>query len=105
MRAWFAAMAVLCWAGTASGETFSSGRPSMGTVLEITVVTDDEAKAHAAFAACFARAEALEAAFTTWRDDSPLRALNRAAGGDEVAVPANVVRSSRGTSARSTTPS
>jgi thiamine biosynthesis lipoprotein len=53
----------------------------MGTVLEITLESDDPALAHAALDACFARALALEAIFTTWNDDSELMRLNRAAGG------------------------
>lgn len=53
----------------------------MGTVLEITLESDDPALARAALDACFARALALEAIFTTWSDDSELVRLNHVAGG------------------------
>ncbi len=52
----------------------------MGTVLEITVVASDEARARAALDRGFAEAERLEAIFTTWREDGELARLNARAG-------------------------
>ena len=52
----------------------------MGTVLEITLVASDEAKARAAIERCFAETERLEMIFTTWREDGELARLNAKAG-------------------------
>jgi thiamine biosynthesis lipoprotein len=61
-------------------EHVSEGRPAMGTVLEITLVADDRAKASAAIERCFAEVARLEAIFTTWRADGELARLNAKAG-------------------------
>lgn len=89
--AWSLAL-VLSAARPVAAETFQQGRPSMGTVLEITVVSDDSAEAEAALAACFAHAEMLEGLFTTWREDAALAALNRRAGGEAREVPRPLAR-------------
>jgi thiamine biosynthesis lipoprotein len=72
--------------------TFRDGRPSMGTLLEITVVSDDAGQARAALDACFARAEAMERIFTSYREDSALLQLNRRAGGELSEVPPELAR-------------
>jgi thiamine biosynthesis lipoprotein len=56
------------------------GRPAMGTVLEITLVTSGEGRARAAIARCFAETERLESIFTTWRSEGELARLNATAG-------------------------
>ncbi len=59
----------------------SDGRPAMGTILEITLVTRDPEKARAAmFDRCYAETERLESIFTTWRPDGELARLNERAG-------------------------
>ena len=58
----------------------SEGRPAMGTILEITLVTSDREKARAVIARCFAESERLEMIFTTWREDGELARLNARAG-------------------------
>jgi thiamine biosynthesis lipoprotein len=64
----------------------------MGTVLEITLVSEDARRARDALAACFVRARELEAIFTTWDPESPLVRMNRAAGGALRDVPPELVR-------------
>jgi len=84
LRATFAvALALLTGPGALRAETFRDGRPVMGTVLEITIESDDPERARSALDACFARALALEASFTRWDDASELVRLNRAAGSSE----------------------
>lgn len=68
-------------AGATRAETIRDGRPVMGTVLEITVESEDPTRARVALEACFTRARALEEIFTTWNDESELARLNQAAGG------------------------
>jgi len=58
----------------------SDGRPAMGTILEITVVASDEARARAVIELCFAETERLEMILTTWREDGELARLNARAG-------------------------
>lgn len=82
--------AALCAAALAAGcaapaaqpalARVSEGRPAMGTILEITLVTSDAAKAHAALERCFAEVARLESVFTSWRADGELARLNAHAG-------------------------
>ena len=58
----------------------SEGRPAMGTILEITLVASDSARAHALIERCFAETARLEMIFTTWREDGELARLNSKAG-------------------------
>jgi thiamine biosynthesis lipoprotein len=58
----------------------------MGTLLELTLASADEAAARAAMAAVFAEVEALDALLSTWREQSDISRLNRAAGRGSVAV-------------------
>jgi thiamine biosynthesis lipoprotein len=58
----------------------TEGRPAMGTVLEITLIANDEARARELIARCFAETERLEMIFTTWRADGELARLNAKAG-------------------------
>ena len=58
----------------------TEGRPLMGTILEITLVTNDPARAHALIEHCFAETARLEMIFTTWRPDGELARLNAKAG-------------------------
>ena len=53
----------------------------MGTILEITLVASDPARARESIERCFAEGERLEAVFTTWRESGELARQNRAAGG------------------------
>jgi thiamine biosynthesis lipoprotein len=52
----------------------------MGTILEITLVASDSARAHALIERCFAETARLEMIFTTWREDGELARLNAKAG-------------------------
>lgn len=52
----------------------------MGTVLEITLVSGEPARAYAMIDRCFAEGERLESIFTTWREDGELARLNARAG-------------------------
>lgn len=52
----------------------------MGTILEITLVASDPARAHELIERCFAETARLEMIFTTWREDGELARLNAKAG-------------------------
>jgi thiamine biosynthesis lipoprotein len=58
----------------------TDGRYAMGTVLEVSVVAADPARARAAIAEAFAIAAALEARLSNWDPGSALMRLNAAAG-------------------------
>jgi thiamine biosynthesis lipoprotein len=60
--------------------TVSDGRLAMGTILEVTVVTADEAEGRAVVERLFAIATRLDALLTNWDPESALMRLNRAAG-------------------------
>jgi FAD:protein FMN transferase len=64
----------------------SAGRYAMGTVLELTLVGSDEADLARARDDAYDEVERLEALFSTWRPESDVSRLNRAAGGGAVAV-------------------
>jgi thiamine biosynthesis lipoprotein len=78
--------------GPARAETLRDGRPAMGTVLEIELVSEDAARARAALEACFAEVRALEALVSHWDPASALSELNRAAGGTPRPVPPGLAR-------------
>ena len=63
---------------------------AMGSELQLTVSTRDEATARAAFAAVFAEFERLEALMSTWRPGSDVLRINAAAGVGPVRVAADV---------------
>ncbi len=52
----------------------------MGTILEITLVTSDPARARVLIDRCITEGERLEMIFTTWREDGELARLNASAG-------------------------
>jgi thiamine biosynthesis lipoprotein len=60
--------------------TVQAGRPSMGTLLELTLVLDDEARGRRALELLFRRADEYEALFTSWQSGSPVNRLSAAAG-------------------------
>jgi thiamine biosynthesis lipoprotein len=60
--------------------TVAAGRPSMGTLLELTLVLDDEARGRRALEVLFRRADEYEALFTSYRSESPVNRLSAAAG-------------------------
>jgi thiamine biosynthesis lipoprotein len=64
----------------------SDGRYVMGTVLEITIAAPTEAEANAAIEELFRLAAKLERVFTVFEPESPLRRLNRRAGGGPLFV-------------------
>lgn len=70
----------------------ADGRWAMGTVLEITLVADDEAAARALLEACFAEVAELERIFTTFDPASPVMELNRRAGSGPAAVDPRLAR-------------
>ncbi len=63
----------------------------MGTVFEVVLEAPTRKAAREATEACFAEVERLEALLSTWRPESDLSRLNRAAG-DSVPVHADVLR-------------
>lgn len=62
------------------------GQYRMGTLLEVTLVSADDAAARAALDAVFAETEALDVLLSRYRDDSDVSRLNRAAGGPPVSI-------------------
>ena len=64
----------------------SDGRYAMGTVLEITLVSDDEDRARRTLDELFEEVDRLEERLSTWRADSDLSRINRTAGQGLVAV-------------------
>ena len=70
----------------------TEGRPLMGTILEITLVTSDPARARALIERCFAETARLEMIFTTWRPDGELARLNAQAGNGPQSASPELVR-------------
>jgi len=58
----------------------------MGTYMAVTVYAPDEASGRKAIAAAFARVEEVEAATSTYREQSDVSKLNRAAGGPAIPI-------------------
>ena len=67
--------------------TLREGRPSMGTLLQLTLVADDEARARAAAEDCFALVAELEAVLTTYDAASATSRMNASAGRGPFAEP------------------
>lgn len=63
----------------------------MGTLLEITLYAPDRAAAHEAMSAAFAEVARLEGLLSTYRPDSAISRLNRAAGTEAVPLDAEVL--------------
>jgi len=61
-------------------------RPSMGSEIRLSAWTTDEAGAVAAFEAVFLEFDRLEALMSTWRENSEIQQVNRAAGKHPVQV-------------------
>jgi len=64
----------------APGDEHRLSRIALGTLVEIAVRETDPARARAALEWSFAEIERLEGLLSTWRDDTEIAALNRAAG-------------------------
>ena len=65
----------------------------MGTVIAVTVWTDDEARANAAFDAVFREFDRIDALMTTWTETSDPSRINAAAGnGKPVKVSAEIIK-------------
>lgn len=67
--------------------TISDGRPLMGTVLQLTLVSGNAAGARAAADACFALGAELEAVLTTYDPASATSRMNASAGDGPFAAP------------------
>ena len=80
------------WSRSASAPVaWSVQRPLMGTLWTFEVAPPGDAGAAGrALAAAIAEVERIEALMSEWREDSPLSALNRAAGGEAVETPAEL---------------
>lgn len=65
-------------------ERFEAVEPAMGTLFRITLYAGSASEARAGFDAAFARARALDAMLSDYRDDSELNRLCRAPGGGVV---------------------
>jgi FAD:protein FMN transferase len=83
------ALVVVCFAlapRAASAATARDGQVVMGTVLEVTVVADDEGAARAMAADAIAEARRWDDALTIWRRDGELARLNARAGRGPLSV-------------------
>jgi thiamine biosynthesis lipoprotein len=67
--------------------TVREGRPLMGTVLQVTLVHEDEGAARMAAEACFAEGAALEAELTTYDAESATSRMNASAGSGPFKAP------------------
>jgi thiamine biosynthesis lipoprotein len=85
LRPGFAIGGLLAAIGCANAE-ISSGRYAMGTVLELTLAGADEAALARARDAALGEVERIEARLSTWRPESDVSRLNRAAGQGAVAI-------------------
>lgn len=88
-RGALALLAVLasgCAAAPPPLETVSNGGYAMGTLLEVTLVGSDGAALEASLRGVFEEVERLEALLSSWRPDSDVSRLNRAAGGEALRV-------------------
>lgn len=83
--------ALLC-ATAADAAEFRTGQPVMGTLLEVTVVAGDVAKARAAATAAIDTIERWDDILTIWRPEGELAQLNRAAGKGHVPISADLHR-------------
>jgi thiamine biosynthesis lipoprotein len=88
MRAIALALALL--ARPDEGVVSTETRPAMGSVATVTVVTTSPARAALAIEAAFAVFERVDWSMNEWRADSPLSALNAAAGRGWVALPGDL---------------
>lgn len=86
-----AAAALLFPAPGAAERVATESRLTMGTLATVTVVGADSERERRAFAAAFAAFARVDEVMNEWREDSPLSALNRAAGTPGgVALPADL---------------
>jgi FAD:protein FMN transferase len=86
---------VACFAVDAA--TLKDRRAAMGSRFEITAVHPDEKECQGAIDAAYAEIERIEELISEWRESSIVSEINRQAGGEPVAVPAelfNLVRRS-----------
>jgi thiamine biosynthesis lipoprotein len=67
-------------ASPATSREISAGRPAMGTILELTLVGEDEDELARSRDGAFAEVERLEDLLSTWRPESDVSRLNAAAG-------------------------
>ena len=81
-----AALLVLGAAWPAGADVARSGQPVMGTILTVTVVAGDRAKAQALADEAIAEARRWDDALTIWRPEGELARFNKAAGGSHVPV-------------------
>jgi len=72
--------------------TIRDGRELMGTLLQLTLVHEDETVARAAAEACFAEGAALEAVLTTYDPESATSRMNASAGGGPFQAPPPLAR-------------
>lgn len=66
---------------------WASSFPTMGTEVQLVLAAPDEVAARKAVRACRAELQRLDALMSEWRADSPISAVNAAAGKAPVAVP------------------
>ena len=85
-------MALACAGAAPPLATVRDGRPLMGTVLQLTLLAEDGARARAAADACFALGAELEAVLTTYDPASATSRMNASAGTGPFAAPPALAR-------------
>jgi FAD:protein FMN transferase len=76
---------------TPNAQIYERSQLLMGTTVDITVVSTDEAKAHDAISAAFGEIRRIDALLSTYREDSELSKVNQAAGSQPVSVSPEVM--------------
>jgi FAD:protein FMN transferase len=83
-------MLALLLATPASAAQFRTGQPVMGTVLQVTVVAADAARARALAEAAIAEGRRWDDILTTWRPEGELARLNAHAGQGAISISAEL---------------
>jgi thiamine biosynthesis lipoprotein len=83
-------LAALLVAAPTEGLVLSETRPVFASLATVTVVAADAARARAGIEAAFAELDRVDWSMNEWRPDSPLSALNAAAGKGWVALPGDL---------------
>ena len=79
----------------ASAAVFRTGQLVMGTVLQVTIIAADDARARALAEAAIAEARRWDSILTTWRPDGELARLNASAGMGPAIVSADLAAALR----------
>lgn len=77
---------LLIWTAAANAAEFRTGQPVMGTILDVTVVAEDQETARRAAAAAVDAVRRWDDILTTWRPEGELARFNRVAGEGKIRI-------------------